>query len=75
MYTRLTEQLIAILTDAIQAKEHGLIEDALTLQIKEIATFRQIVIVWQRCEYGYQDKKQHHRDLYVAGTHLQKSNK
>jgi len=70
MYTRLTEQLIAILTDAIQAEEHGLIEDALAFQIKEIAAFRQIVIVWQRCEYGYQDKKQHHRDLYVEGTHL-----
>lgn len=75
MYTRLTEKLITILTDAIQAKEHGLVEDALAFQVEEIATLRQIVIMWQRCEYGYQNKKQHHRDLYVAGTHLQRNKK
>lgn len=71
MYTRLAEQLIAVLADAIQSEEHGLVEDALALKIEEIAAFRQIVTVGQRCEYGYQDEKQHHRDLYVAGTHLQ----
>lgn len=72
MYTRLAEQLIAVLADAIQSEEHGLVEDALALKIEEIAAFRQIVTVGQRCEYGYQDEKQHHRDLYVAGTHLQR---
>lgn len=72
MYTRLAEQLIAVLADAIQSEEHGLVKDALALQIEEIAAFRQIVTVGQRCEYGYQDEKQHHRDLYVAGTHLQR---
>lgn len=40
MYTRLTEQLVAVLTDAIQAKEHGLVEDALAFQIEEIAALR-----------------------------------
>lgn len=73
MYTRLAEQLIAVLADAIQSEEHGLVKDALALQIEEIAAFRQIVTVGQRCEYGYQDEKQHHRDLYVAGTHLQRN--
>lgn len=31
MYTRLAEQLIAVLTYAIQSEEHGLVEDALAL--------------------------------------------
>lgn len=71
MYTRLAEQLIAVLADAIQSEEHGLVEDSLALQIEEIAALRQIVVVWQGGEDWYQDEKQHHRDLYVAGTHLQ----
>lgn len=45
MYTRLAEQLIAVLADAIQSEEHGLVEDALALKIEEIAAFRQIVTV------------------------------
>lgn len=75
MYTRLAEQLVAVLADAVQSEEHGLVEDALALQVEEVAALRQIVVVWQGGEDWYQDEKQHHRDLYVAGTHLQKCGK
>lgn len=72
MYTCFTEQLITILTDAIQTKEHSLVKDALAFQIEKITSFRQIMTVRQSREYGNQNKKQRYGDLNIAGTHLKK---
>lgn len=70
MYTCFTEQLITILTDAIQTKEHSLVKDALAFQIEKITSFRQIMTVRQSREYGNQNKKQRYGDLNIAGTHI-----
>lgn len=55
----------------IQTVEHSFVEDTLTFQIEETAPLGHVVIVWHGYEQWNQNKKHHHRDLNVAGTHLQ----